>query len=300
MISLLLIGSCLFSGVLLRRTAILDANAVKSLNGLLIYFFIPILTLYHIPRITFEWKLIWLTITPFAAYLGSLLYIRLINLGSAFDKSTEGAMIMTSGIGSISFVGFPIFELLYGQEGLAYGIVLSLAGTLLVFNTLGLATGLYYSGKSGSLKDFLARFFTFPPFLAFLLAISTHFLPFPLPELYNQLLGKLSAPFSVMAIIAIGAQIQFTFDKKLLKSLLLGNIYKLLLSPLLVFSLLYLTIGTDSVMAKVCILGSAIGSMNAVSILAARMDLNPPLAALMPAIGIPVSIGWLFVVDILL
>ncbi len=67
----------------------------------------------------------------------------------------------------------------------------------------------------------------------------------------------------------------------------------------LVYLLLWHIVAVDDLIAKVCLLGAAIGSMNAVSIVAAQMGLNPRLASLMPAISIPLSIPLLFLIDYL-
>ncbi|MEM6628468.1 MAG: AEC family transporter [Bacteroidota bacterium] len=297
-IGLLLI--CLLSGYILRKTRILSQEGPKALNQLIIYFFIPILTLHHVPKLVFQWEFLWLSLSPFLIYLGSYLYFQFVKRVKRLDRPTEGALIMSSGIGSISFVGFPIFDLLYGSEGLAYGILLSLAGTLIVFNTLGLATGLYYSGKSKSPSSFLRRLFSFPPLVAFLLALTMNITGFQFPAYFQILLEKLTEPFSVLALLAIGSQIDLSLEKELIHFMLIGQLYKLVLAPLLMYALIWQIFGVQNVLGKVCILGAAIGSMNAVSILAAQLNLRPRLAILMPSLSIPISILSLFFIDYLL
>jgi len=284
-------------GFILRRLPLFDERSPIVLNNLIVYFFIPIITIYYVFSIGFESDLIWLTVTPFIIFLFSFFFMKLMSNIFSFEKKTEGALIMTSGIGSISFVGFPVFEILYGQEGLSYGIVLSLAGTFLVFNTVGISTGLYYSGQSRNLISFFKKVFTFPPLVAFMIAMILNFSNYELSETLIYLLEKLSAPFSVIALLAIGMQIDFSLDKKFLKSIFVGQLYKLILAPVIIYFLMWYALDLDSVIAKVCVLGAAIGSMNAISILAAQMDLNPKLSSLMPAIGIPISIPIMFLID---
>lgn len=297
MIQIILLVSCILSGFLLRKTRFFDKGSPLVLNNLIVYFFIPVITLYHVPRIAFQSNLIWLSITPFMVYIGSFLFIKTVGLFQKIDRDSEGALIMTSGIGSTSFVGFPIFEILYGEEGLAFGIMLSLAGTILVFNTLGVGTGMYYSQSSKNYKSFLKRLLSFPPLIAFILALGINFLDIPLPEACTVLLGKLAAPFSVIALLAIGMQIEFTLEKSLLKYLIIGQTYKLFLAPLLMYIFMWQVLGIQDLIARVCIMGAAIGSMNAVSIVAAQMGLNPKLSSFMPALSIPISIPLLFMLD---
>lgn len=294
-----LLLACLLSGFLLMKRKYFDKKSPIVLNNLIVYFFIPVITLYHIPKIEFEFQFIWLTITPFLVYFSSILFVKVASRFFDLDRKTEGALIMTSGIGSTSFVGFPIFEILYGAEGLSQGIILSLAGTILVFNTLGVSTGLYYGQEHKNYGLFFRRLLTFPPLVFFILAVLLNFFSISIPPAFDQLLSKLAAPFSVIALLAIGMQIDFTLDRASLKALFIGQFHKLVFAPLLVFIFLWYIIGVQDLTARVCLLGAAIGSMNAVSILAAQMGLNPKLASLMPAIGIPISIPVLFIIDYL-
>lgn len=295
--SIVLLFCCLLSGFILRKLPIFDKNSPIVLNNLIVYFFIPVLTLNHIPKINFQWELIWLSITPFIIYFSSFIFIKMVSQISSFDKKTEGALIMTSGIGSISFVGFPVFETLYGAEGLSYGIVLSLAGTFMVFNTVGLPTGLYYSKQSKSIKSFIKKLFLSPPLIAFVLALMINIFQVEISKNLNFLLEKLSAPFSVIALLAIGMQIDLSIDKSFFKTLAVGQFFKLILAPIIIYILMWHLLDLQTTVSKVCILGAAIGSMNAISIVAAQMGLNPKLSSMMPALGIPISIPILFLID---
>jgi len=295
--SIILLFCCLISGFLLRRLSVFNKDSPLVLNNLIVYFFIPVLTLLHVPKIDFQIELIWLSITPFIVYFSSFVFIKMVSRINPFEKKTEGALIMTSGIGSISFVGFPIFAILYGAEGLTYGIVLSLAGTFLVFNTVGISTGLYYSKQSRDSKKFIMEFLTFPPFVAFFLAMIINVSQIELSTEVNFILEKLSSPFSVIALLAIGMQIDFSVNFSFFKTLMIGQFFKLILAPIIIYVLMWHLLGIQTTVAKVCILGAAIGSMNAISIVAAQMGLNPKLSSMMPALGIPISIPILFLID---
>jgi len=296
----ILLISCLGFGFLLRKTSLFNQNSPIVLNNLIIYFFIPILTLYYVPKIDFQLSLFWLSLTPFVVYLSSFLFIKIIKQTIQIDTKTEGAMIMTGGIGSISFVGFPIFEMLYGEEGLAYGIILSLAGTFLVFNTVGLFTGMYYSNAKSSASKILKKIFTFPPFVSFLVALMFTFFNFTYPEWMDNILLKFTSPFSVLALLTIGMQIDLDIPADNINKLIIGQVHKLIIAPVVIYLLMWQIFGMHTLIAKICILGAGIGSMNAISIVAAQMDLNPKLATLMPAIGIPLSVPLLFLIDTIL
>ena len=300
MIKIGLLLTCLLVGFLLRRTPLFDERSPIVLNNLIIYFFIPVITLRYVPNIDFQPNLIWLSITPFMVYILGFLFFKLAGHFFTIDRNTEGALVMCSGIGSTSFVGFPVFEILYGETGLSLGIILSLAGTILVFNTLGVFTGLSYAQKEGHYSGILKKMLTFPPFVAFLVAILINWSGLEYPALISTILQQLSAPFSVLALLAIGMQINFSLPGIFLQKLLLGQSYKLILAPLIIYIFMWHLLGIQDLTAKICILGAAIGSMNAVSILAAQLNLAPRLSVLMPAIGIPISVPILFLIDYLI
>jgi predicted permease len=109
---------------------------------------------------------------------------------------------------------------------LSYGIVLSLAGTFLVFNTIGIGTVIYYSQQDQDYKKLIKRILTFPPLIAFIVAFSINMTNVVIPPFVNELLGKLSAPFSVLALLAIGMQLDLRIERSFLK-----NIFILQINP---------------------------------------------------------------------
>jgi len=293
---ILLVIVCIVSGIILRKTFTIGEEGPRVLNNLIIYFFIPIITLLHVPVIEFKAELIWLTVAPFIIFTCSFIFFQLFDKIQNLGHDTKLALILTSGIGSTSFVGFPIFEMLYGAEGLAYGVFLSVGGTILVFNTVGLFTLFYHTEQNLKPYRMIKKLLFFFPFVTFLFAIILNIFSVGFPPYLIQILKLLVQPFSVIAFISIGMQIKFTLTLEFTKYLLLGQFFKLILSPLIIFCLLYLISDTQNTIAKVCILGAAIGSMNAMSIITAEKNISPKLAIMMPAIGIPISIPILFII----
>ncbi len=297
MSNLLLIAVCIFSGIILRRTPYFNEESSSTLNQLIIYFFIPLITLYQIPKIEFSTTLIWLSLCPFIVFFGSILFFNLLSLITNIKRETKAALILTSGISSTSFIGFPIFELLYGQEGLAYGVIMSLGGTILVFNTIGTSTLFYYTESKFDFFEIIKKIFTFIPFIAFLIGLGINFLGISYPLILDSLLSSITKPFAIIALLSIGLQIDFKINKEMFKNILFGQFYKLILAPLIIYLIVWNILGIQDLIGRICILGAAIGSMNAMSILTAEKKLNPNLATLMPAIGIPISIPILFIID---
>ena len=292
---------CIISGVLLKRFKILQSEDASALNKLIIYFFIPIISLLHIPTMTLSSELIWLTTSPFIVFFSSLLFFYLFGRFTLITKDSSAALTLTCGISSTSFVGFPIFEILYGDQGLSYGIFLSLGGTILVFNTLGIAYLLMYSsGSTISWKMILKKFFSFFPFIIFIIALLCNVLEIYFHPSVTKILRQLASPFSVIALLAIGLQIELKTLKDYKFEIFIGQLFKLVIAPLIIYLIMWVLFGRTDLLAKICVLGAGIGSMNAISILAAEKGVQPKLSILMPAVGIPLSVFSLFIIDNLL
>jgi len=293
--------ACILAGVLLKRSGVLQSDDATAFNKLIIYFFIPVISLLHIPTMTLNSDLIWLSISPFIVFLAAFLFFGLFRSTSLISKESSAALTLTCGISSTSFVGFPIFEMLYGDQGLSYGIFLSLGGTILVFNTIGIGYLLMYSSKSTmSWSLMMEKFFSFFPFIVFVIALLCNVLEISFHSSATKILRQLASPFSVIALLAIGLQMELKTFTDYKFEILIGQLFKLVLAPLIIYLIVWVIFGRTDLLAKICVLGAGIGSMNAISILAAEKNVQPKLSILMPAIGIPLSVFSLFIIDNLL
>lgn len=304
MVNVALLLVCLLTGVMLRQSRVLPADAHLTINQLLVTVFIPALTLLYIPGLHLT-RQFWLPVlVPWLVFLVGLLFFWLAGRSlrgtvQALDRPTLGSLQLTGGISSVSFVGFPLFELLYGKPGLAVGIVMSQAGTFGVAMTLGVALASWHTATQPTVVQVLGNMLRFPPFPVFLLAMTANLAGYQHPALVRDLLEKLTAPFSVLALLSVGMQLHWRIRPDERYHLLLGLSYKLLLAPLLVFALCRLWLGRTDYVAELCVLGSAIGPMNTAAILASRYGLNAPLASQMVGIGIPLSFPVLFLLYLL-
>lgn len=290
MVNILIVAILISFGFYFKKINILPQRFELGLNKILIYFFIPILTFLYLPELRFSLEHLWLILTPWIIYLGSITYFYGLNKIFQYERSTLGALIMTSGIGSISFVGLPIFDMFYGQRGLEYGIILSLGGTFVVCNSIGTITGVWFKDHQPNFKKVIRGIFTFPPFLVMLLSFVLMLFNYQHPLLIKSILTKLSSPFSVLALLSIGLQIDIKGFNTHKKHFFMGTLYKLVLAPFIIFGILFLFGMHDSVVGQICILGAGIGAMNTIAIIAADFDLQPKLALLMPALSIPISV----------
>ena len=298
MTNLLLLLACLGLGAALRQWRLVPAGAHIVLNQLLVTVFLPALTFLHLAEAQLDQRFLLPMLMPWLIFGAGWVFFTLVGKRLALPRGTVGALILTGGIGSISFVGFPIFELLYGKAGLEMGIVMSLAGSILISVTLGVVVGSWYGAGDPSWRTMATNMVRFPPFLAFVLAGLAHAGGYHHPALVRGVLEKLSAPFPVIALLSVGLQMQFTVPRAQTRLLGLGLAYKLVLAPLLVWAVYCGLAQQHGPAVNLCILGAAIGPMNTAAVVADRYGLDPPLAAQMVGLGIPLSLpllallGW--------
>ncbi|GGD60040.1 transporter [Emticicia aquatilis] len=296
MANLFLLIICLSLGGILQRTKGFPKDAYLGLNAVIINICLPALTLLYTSEISFKANQLLVILTPYILFISSFIFFRIIAKILHFDRSTTGALTITAGISSISFVGFPIFELLYGKAGVQMGILMSQAGSFVVCGTLGIMTASYYSASEPSAKSIIKSIFTFPPFVAFCVAVCLNIINFHFPSYISEVLQKLGSPFTVLALLSVGLQINVSKANIAQKPLIFGLFFKLLVAPLIIF-VLYLILLQQNILlhentwiGKMCVVGAALGSMNTASIIAINHKLNPPLASLMIGISIPLSL----------
>lgn len=290
MTNILFLLLCLTFGTVLKRAPALSKNGPLVINTLLLYVCLPAATLLYTSTTQFDRAYVLPVLMPWISFGGSFLFFQLLKKSVKFHRHSEAVLILTSGIPSVSFVGFPIFELLYGEKGMQIGVLMSQAGSFLVCSTLGIITASYYANAQTNKWAFLLDVLRFPTFIAFCAALVINLLGWSMPSVIVDLLKKLAAPFSLLALISIGMQIDFRDKNIHWRALGWGLGYKLILAPALIFMLFAVVLKQRGIVVEMCILGAALGPMNTIAIIASNYRLNPALAAQMVGVGIPLSL----------
>jgi len=294
--NLVLLLICLLAGLLLRQWRVVTDEAPRALNQLLVSLFLPALTLLYIPEIRIDHRFLLPVLVPWLQFGMGWLFLRWVARRRGLPNRTLGALLLTGGISSTSFVGFPVFEMLYGKEGLAMGILMSQAGSFLVCMTLGIAIASWYTAREPSAGLMLRNMLRFPPFVTFLVAILLNGLGYRHAPEVRSLLEKISSPFSVIALLSVGMQLYGSVRQWPKSLLAIGLSYKLVLAPLLMYGLLAGVLHRRDSVMELCVLGAAIGPMNTAAVVAEQYGLNASLATQMVGVGLPLSLPVMYVV----
>jgi predicted permease len=293
--NVLLVLLCLLVGVIARRSGRFPDATPGVLARVVVDVALPAMTLLFVPRITVDGAaglrlIVAAAATPWVVFGLAYGVLSLVARARGWSRGTLGALVLTAGLGNTAFLGFPLVEALYGAEGLRTAVIVDQAGSFLVFATVGVAFAAASAGRARPTPlAFAKRLATFPPFVAFVLALALRGVAFPAPIVV--VLEKLAALIVPLAVLSVGFQLRF--DRAALAqngaraALALG--VKLGLTPLLVLALLRVA-GVSGLPADVIVAEAAMGPMITAAMLAVEEDLDPPLATLMVGLGVPASL----------
>ncbi|MDO5638112.1 MAG: AEC family transporter [Myroides sp.] len=303
MSSILLLFLCLFIGISIQRINNFPKNTAVVLNQYILFVALPAMALYYLPKIALSWDLLLPASVAWIAFGLSFLIFNSLGKIYNWSKKLTGCLIITAGLGNTSFVGIPVIQALYGDEGLNTLIIIDLPGTFVALSTVGVLVATLYSNQKGTGDSILRKMFTFPPLLAFFVGLILMILKIDFPTAISDTFKQLSATISPIALISVGYQLKFKSYSKHFKFLFLGLSFQLLILPLVILTLFYFVLGRTDLATKVCIIEAAMAPMITGSILASTYGLKPELSNMMVGYGIPISFitlaGWYFLVEYL-
>jgi predicted permease len=301
MYNIIIIFVCLSIGLLLQKVKFLPANTHKRLNYIVIYFCLPSLALFYIPKIELDSKLLYPIAVTWISFTVSWLFFSLLGKKYGWSKKLIGCLIMTAGFSNTSFLGFPIIQALYGDEGLKMAILVDQPGTFVVLSTLGIFVATLYSNGSSDGVQIAKKIIFFPPFIAFLFACFMNLFHFDFHQYIQFGLQKIGSVMTPLAMLSVGLQLHFDRRSKHFKFLGLGLLYKLILTPAIIYLLYVVIFDQHSQMIQVSLMEAAMAPMISSSIIASSYGLKPRLCSMMIGFGIPLSfitlVFWYFIAN---
>jgi predicted permease len=299
MSNFILIFVFLVLGIVLQNVKRFPTNSYKLLNSVVVYFCLPALALYYIPKIKLDHQLFFPIGIAWIGFAVSYLFFSLLGKRLGWSRKLTGCLIITAGFGNTSFLGFPIIEALYGQEALKTAILVDQPGSFVVLSTLGILTAILFSSGSSSGFHIVKKIIFFPPFITFVVACLMNIFNFDFLDMIQLLLQKIGSAMTPLAMLSVGLQLHFDRKSQHWKFLGLGLLYKLILTPAMFYLLYVVVLNQHSQIIQVSIMESAMAPMITASILASSYGLKPKLSSMMIGFGIPISfitlIFWYFV-----
>jgi len=303
MSNFILIFVFLFLGIILQNIKQFPKDIYKVINKIVIYICLPSLALYYIPKIKWSNDLLFPISIAWIGFIVAYLLFTLLGKKFGWSKKLVGCLIITAGLGNTSFLGFPIIEALYGQEGMKTAILVDQPGSFVVLSTLGILVATVFSNGSSNGFHIAKKILLFPPFLTFILACVMNFYHLDFEDYIEYILRKAGSAMTPLAMISVGLQLQFDRKSQHWPFLALGLLYKLVLTPVMFYLLYVVLLNQHTKIIQVAIMESAMAPMITASILASSHGLKPKLSSMMIGFGIPISfitlIFWYFVTQLI-
>jgi malate permease and related proteins len=288
MSNLILLAVSLLIGVGLKRLKVLPQDAHLSLNTVILYVPLPAITFLTIPLLQWKLELLILVLVAWIIFLVAWPLYSWLGKKFNWDRATTGCLILATGIGNTSFVGFPVIEALFGQEALRYALLVDMPGSFLIVSTLAIWVAASFSTGVMRKRDLARRVVFFPPFMALSAALALSLWGWTPEGEVKTLLSSLAVLLTPLALISVGLQLRWKDIGSEWKYLGLGLGFKLLLAPLIIF-LLYSWLDVPHRIFRVALMEAAMAPNITASILASSHQLNPRLAGMLVGIGVPLS-----------
>jgi predicted permease len=301
MFNFVLIFVFLLLGIVLQNVKRFPKNTYKILNRIVIYICLPALALYYIPKIKWSNDLLFPISVAWIGFIVSYLLFSLLGKKFGWSKKLIGCLIITAGLGNTSFLGFPIIQALYGEEGMKTAILVDQPGSFVVLSTLGILVATLFSSGSPNGFHIAKKILFFPPFITFILACVMNILDFDFHEYVEFVLQKIGSTMTPLAMLSVGLQLRFDRKSQHWKFLGLGLLYKLVITPAMFYLLYVVLLQQHTKSIQVAIMESAMAPMITACILASSHGLKPRLSSMMIGFGIPISfvtlLFWYFIVQ---
>lgn len=297
MSNLILLFLCLALGVLFKKIKLFPLNASVALNTFVINISLTALSLFYIPKIKLGMDVIYPVLVGWIGIIFSIIFFSILGKKLGWKRTVTGAIILCAGFGNTSFVGIPVIQSIYGENGIKTVMMVDQPG-FVALSTIGILVANIYSGGKTSAGQLAKRILKFPPFIAFLIAFLMNIFQLQFPKDLDDVFQKLGATTVPLALISVGLQLYIPKFDKSMQPLLWGLLFKLILFPLLVFILYFIVFGQRGEVIEISVLEAGMAPMITAAIIASAHNLEPKLCNAITGIGIPFSFatlaGWYF------
>jgi predicted permease len=276
-------------GAVLRRTDLMPDNTPAVLNAYVLYVAFPALILKTLPGLEFSAALLIPALTPWLLLIVSALLVLQLSRWLGWSREQTGALMIVVPLGNTSFLGYPLVAAFFGSAALPYAVVYDQLGSFFGLTVYATIVAAVYgaSGPRPDLQSLVRRIVGFPSFLA--LVIGLVLIQVERPVLVASAINNFSATLVPVVMVAVGYQLSLQLGAGERSPLIWGLGIKLLLLPLLAWSL-WAVLGQRGLAVQVSVFQAAMPSMISAGALASAAGLAPRLVAGLVGLGILLSL----------
>lgn len=274
-------------GYLFRRFNIFPEQTPQVLNLFIIYISLPAMVLLEVPKITLSTDMLVPILLPWILTVLGAITIYIFSRIFEWSKETTGTLLLVGVLGNTSFLGIPIVIYYYGTEALPYVMIYDQLGTFLALSTYGaVVIAIYSDNARADVSHIIRKIFTFPPFVALIIAFGFHGISFV--HYASDILSTLAHTLIPIALISVGYSLQLKIPKEHISAFGLGLITKLVLLPIYAFGIVYI-LGLKGLSTDVSILEGAMGPMITAGIVASLAGFSAKLSSSIIGYGVILS-----------
>jgi len=242
--SIFILGVIILLVVLLKKRGILKKEQGRLFSGLVTQVTLPALIFDSLANATLEWKYLFLFLMMSLTEIILLFFAWLAGKMLTLSPAKMGAFLLVSTFGSSALIGYALVAELFpgNASALAEATLVSELGVGLPLFTIGVMIAMHYGSQQqakGRSLDGALHFFRSPMFLAIVLGIfwssfsigTTGTWLTPLFEATHIV----AAANTFLVALTVGVVLNFSSIQHILPVALLTIVFKLLVSPLIVY-----------------------------------------------------------------
>lgn len=278
----------LIAGIILSRIFKLPPKTFNYLNLYAIYIALPAMVLLKIPELTYSSDLIILALMPWIMIAVSVAAVFTMARMFSWKRNVVGALLLLIPLGNTSFLGIPMVSTFFGHHAIPYAVIYDQLGSFLALATYGSVVLAFYSREEVIEEKYgmLKKVVTFPPFIAMIAAFILKLITYPV--FVKSSLSVLASTLVPVVMIAVGFQLTFRIDRKILSPLTAGLLFKLAAAPFIALFICRL-MGLNGMEAKVAVFEAGMPPMVSAGALAIMAKLSPSLSVSLVGFGILIS-----------
>ncbi len=289
-------------GYVLKRIGFFRADFLKMANKMVFRVCLPVLLFYNVYNVSDLGEIRWDVVGYCVVVVALLFALGLATVIFVKDKRQKGVILQCVFRSNFAIIGIPLSEALGGGAGVAVAAILS-AFTIPLFNIFAvIALSMFVPEKGGKVdgKDVLKKIAKNPLIIGVLCGLAALVIRALLPAgedgmpvftmkedaafLYTAI-GNVAKTASPLALMVLGGQFEFSAVKGMLKEIVIGTSWRIVLAPVIgVFGAVLLCRYTDLLdfdntvyPALVALFGSPVAVSSA--IMAGEMNNDEQLAS---------------------
>jgi malate permease and related proteins len=263
-----------FAGAFLHRKF---AFNLQTFSQLLIYFFLPVVGFLNIYESEMSRENIWLVLLYLLLFNAVLIAVSvIISKAFKFNRKLSATFQNSSVLSNSANFGLPVSSLVFvgNPLGLSIQVIVAIAQNILTYTW-----GFYNSvAASEEVNNVLKKIMKLPILHAVILSLLFKYFDIPIPQYLYTPLENAANGFVAIALITLGSQIAYIKIKSISRIVILSSLYRLILSPVIGLSIIFL-LDIEGTIAQALFIASSFPSNRSASLLALEYDNYPEIAS---------------------